>query len=145
MDVSKHRGTTKSSILNRVFHYKPSILGAHPYFWKHHTHMFTFNFLHGCILLIQTPWRRCKGSKMTHFPTTCRALMRNPKIATRWTHVHPQPQQQKTSKPHKKFGAKVSIPILVQRLKRRRLFSVFIIAWRNRSRVAKGFSSPGSS
>ena len=23
----------KSSISNRVFHYKPSILGAHPYFW----------------------------------------------------------------------------------------------------------------
>ena len=21
--------------LNRIFHYKPSILGAHPYFWKH--------------------------------------------------------------------------------------------------------------
>ena len=36
--VSKNRGTPKSSILihfKRVFHYKPSILGAHPYFWKH--------------------------------------------------------------------------------------------------------------
>ena len=25
----------KSSIFNRVFQYKPSILGAYPYFWKH--------------------------------------------------------------------------------------------------------------
>ena len=38
LGVSKNNGTPKSSILNhfnRVFHYKPSILGAHPYFWKH--------------------------------------------------------------------------------------------------------------
>ena len=34
MDVSKNRGTPKSSILIGVFHYKPSILG-YPYFWKH--------------------------------------------------------------------------------------------------------------
>ena len=37
MDVSKNSGTPKSSILNnvnRVFPYKPSILGYH-YFWKH--------------------------------------------------------------------------------------------------------------
>ena len=37
MDVSENSGTPKSSILNhfnRVFHYKPSILG-YPYFWKH--------------------------------------------------------------------------------------------------------------
>ena len=34
MGVSKNRGTPKSSHLNRVFHYKPSILGYH-YFWKH--------------------------------------------------------------------------------------------------------------
>ena len=34
MDVSENRGTPKSSISNRVFHYKPSILG-YPYFWKH--------------------------------------------------------------------------------------------------------------
>ena len=35
MDVSKNSGTPKSSILyDRVFHYKPSILG-YPYFWKH--------------------------------------------------------------------------------------------------------------
>ena len=34
MGVSKNRGTPKSSIFNRVFHYKPSILGYH-YFWKH--------------------------------------------------------------------------------------------------------------
>ena len=37
MGVSKNSGTPKSSILNhfnRVFHYKPSILG-YPYFWKH--------------------------------------------------------------------------------------------------------------
>ena len=35
MGVSKNNGTPKPSILyNRVFHYKPSILG-YPYFWKH--------------------------------------------------------------------------------------------------------------
>ena len=35
VDVSENRGgPPKSSILNRVFHYKPSILG-YPYFWKH--------------------------------------------------------------------------------------------------------------
>ena len=37
MGVSKNRGTPKSSKIinfNRVFHYKPSILGYH-YFWKH--------------------------------------------------------------------------------------------------------------
>ena len=32
MDVSENTGTPKSSILIGVFHYKPSILGAHPYF-----------------------------------------------------------------------------------------------------------------
>ncbi len=35
MDVFKNIGTPKSSILISCFHYKPSILGAHPYFWKH--------------------------------------------------------------------------------------------------------------
>ena len=34
MDVSKNRATPKSSHFNRVFYYKPSILG-HPYLWKH--------------------------------------------------------------------------------------------------------------
>ena len=34
MDISKNTGTPKSSHFNRVFHYKPSILGYH-YFWKH--------------------------------------------------------------------------------------------------------------
>ena len=34
MGVSKNNGTPKSSIFNRVFHHKPSILG-YPYFWKH--------------------------------------------------------------------------------------------------------------
>ena len=36
MDVSENSGIypPKSSSFNRVFHYKPSILG-HPYFWKH--------------------------------------------------------------------------------------------------------------
>ena len=34
VDVSENSGTPKSSISNRVFHYKPSILG-YPYFWKH--------------------------------------------------------------------------------------------------------------
>ena len=39
MGVSKNNGAPKSSILNhfnRVFHYKPSILGVKsPYYWKH--------------------------------------------------------------------------------------------------------------
>ena len=34
MGVSENSGTPKSSHFNRVFHYKPSILGF-PYFWKH--------------------------------------------------------------------------------------------------------------
>ena len=34
MDVSENSGTPKSSHFNRVFHYKPSILG-YLYFWKH--------------------------------------------------------------------------------------------------------------
>ena len=39
MDVSENRGVPpKSSHFNRVFHYKPSILG-YPYFWKHPYHV----------------------------------------------------------------------------------------------------------
>ena len=34
MGVSENSGTSKSSHFNRVFHYKPSILGFH-YLWKH--------------------------------------------------------------------------------------------------------------
>ena len=34
MGVSKNNGTPKSSHFNRVFPYKPSILG-YPYFWNH--------------------------------------------------------------------------------------------------------------
>ena len=34
MGASNNRGTPKSSHVNRVFHYKPSILGYH-HFWKH--------------------------------------------------------------------------------------------------------------
>ena len=34
MDVSKNRGAPQIIHFNRVFHYKPSILGYH-YFWKH--------------------------------------------------------------------------------------------------------------
>ena len=34
VDVSKNRGTPKSSILIGFLHYKPTILG-YPYFWKH--------------------------------------------------------------------------------------------------------------
>ena len=34
MDVSKNSGTPQIIHFNRVFHYKPSILG-YPYFWKH--------------------------------------------------------------------------------------------------------------
>ena len=41
MGVSKNRGTPKSSHFNRVFHYKPSILGYH-YFWKHPYGVFTY-------------------------------------------------------------------------------------------------------
>ena len=36
MGVSKNSGTPKSSILNRVFHYKPSILGFLPLFLVQH-------------------------------------------------------------------------------------------------------------
>ena len=35
MDVSEHSGTPKSSLFNRVFHYKPSILG-YPIFGNTH-------------------------------------------------------------------------------------------------------------
>ena len=36
MDVSENSGFSPQIIhFNGVFHYKPSILGAHPYFWKH--------------------------------------------------------------------------------------------------------------
>ena len=34
MGVSKNNGTPQIIHFNRVFHYKPSILGYH-YFWKH--------------------------------------------------------------------------------------------------------------
>ena len=34
LGVSENNGTPKSSHFNRIFHYKPSILG-YPYFWKH--------------------------------------------------------------------------------------------------------------
>ena len=34
VDISENRGTSKSSIKHRVFHYKSSIL-VYPYFWKH--------------------------------------------------------------------------------------------------------------
>ena len=34
LSVSENNGIPKSSHFNRVFHYKPSILG-YPYFWKH--------------------------------------------------------------------------------------------------------------
>ena len=40
VDVSENSGTPKSSHFNRVFHYKPSILG-YPYYWKHPS-MYTF-------------------------------------------------------------------------------------------------------
>ena len=34
MGVSKNRGYPQIMNFNRIFHYKPSILG-YPYFWKH--------------------------------------------------------------------------------------------------------------
>ena len=43
MGVSKNRGFSPQIIhFNRVFHYKPSILG-YPYFWKHHKNPSNFN------------------------------------------------------------------------------------------------------
>ena len=40
MDVSENSEVFPPNhpIFNRVFHYKPSILGAHPYVWKHPYH-----------------------------------------------------------------------------------------------------------
>ena len=36
VDISENRGFSPQIIhFNRVVHYKASILGAHPYFWKH--------------------------------------------------------------------------------------------------------------
>ena len=35
MDISKNSVPPQIIHFNRVFHYKPSILGAHPYFWKY--------------------------------------------------------------------------------------------------------------
>ena len=43
LGVSKNNGTPKSSIFNRVFHYKPSILG-YPYFWNHPLFVFQFTW-----------------------------------------------------------------------------------------------------
>ncbi len=68
---STNRGTTKSSHFNRVFHYKPSILGYH-YFWKHLGGGFKYFFIFtpnlgeiiqfdGCIFfrwVVQPPTRR---------------------------------------------------------------------------------------
>ncbi len=45
LGVSKNRGTPKYPQIihfNRVFHYKQSILGAHPYFWVQHPSLPTF-------------------------------------------------------------------------------------------------------
>ena len=57
VDVSKNRGTPKSSHFNRVFHYKPSILG-YPYFWKHPCMeclpTFTINLGHSCRSIFQS-------------------------------------------------------------------------------------------
>ena len=54
MDVSKNRGVSPQIIhFNRVFHYKPSILG-YPYFWKHpylnimDAHVYSAQILWGC-------------------------------------------------------------------------------------------------
>ena len=47
MDVSENRGTPKSSHFNRVFHYKPSILG-YPYFRKH-------PYIYVCVFYIHKP------------------------------------------------------------------------------------------
>ena len=57
VDVSKNSGTPKSSHFNRVFHYKPSILG-YPYFWKHpcmeYLPTFTINLGHSCRSIFQS-------------------------------------------------------------------------------------------
>ena len=46
LDVSENSGTPQIIHFNRVFHYKPSILG-YPYFWKHPT---------GCASYFLHPW-----------------------------------------------------------------------------------------
>ena len=43
MDVSENSGTPQIIHFNRVFHYKPSILGYH-YFWKHPYEVCTHGF-----------------------------------------------------------------------------------------------------
>ena len=49
MDVSENRGFSQKIIhFNRVFHYKPSILG-YPYFWKQSCVFFVF-FFEGIIM-----------------------------------------------------------------------------------------------
>ena len=60
MDVSENSGFSPKIVhFNRVFHYKPSILGALPYFWKHP---------YDSILLginLSEPWK--VGQLLTHF------------------------------------------------------------------------------
>ena len=66
MGVSKNRGTPKSSIFNRVFHNKPSILGVKsPYFWKHPYNERNFHQMVGwSILLALTALGRCRVLKV---------------------------------------------------------------------------------
>ena len=95
--VSKNRGTPKSSIFNRVFHYKPSILG-YPYIWKHlcictaficsftfscssifhsavhihtnfHTHIDTYSHF-GFVVFVSPPWNACDVLTSSNFDTS---------------------------------------------------------------------------
>ena len=48
LDVSENSGTPPIIHVNRVFHYKPSILG-YPYFWKHPSRIhYQISTLYGC-------------------------------------------------------------------------------------------------
>ena len=59
LGVSKNSGTPKSSILNRVFHYKPSILGYH-YFRKHPSvSVWIFSFSASQLLVVSETFRSC--------------------------------------------------------------------------------------
>ena len=58
MDVSKNSGNPRIIHFNRVFHYKPSILG-YPYFWKH-PYVYVYIYIYicvckWCLLILETP------------------------------------------------------------------------------------------
>ena len=71
MGVSLNGGTPKSSMFNRIFHYKPSILG-YPYFWKHLFGKYSIiRVTHTCQVVFfgdvfhqQVVWRPTKHTKV---------------------------------------------------------------------------------